>query len=93
MLSLGKFVIQESARAIKRFSDLGYNDLIVSINVSTRQFQNTDLYQDLKDELFKNSVNPKQLGIEITESIMIQHIKKNSSNTSRDKKSWYFYLY
>ncbi|EDZ62640.1 diguanylate cyclase/phosphodiesterase (GGDEF & EAL domains) [Sulfurimonas gotlandica GD1] len=76
MLSLGKFVIQESSLAIRRFSDLGYNGLKVSINISTRQFQNTDLYQDLKEELSKNDVDPKQLGIEITESIMMQHIKK-----------------
>ncbi|MDA3908517.1 MAG: EAL domain-containing protein [Sulfurimonas sp.] len=76
MLGLGKFVIQESSRAIRRFSDLGHHDLKISINISTRQFQNTDLYHDLKDELSINSVNPNQLGIEITESIMIQHINK-----------------
>ncbi|WP_373002443.1 putative bifunctional diguanylate cyclase/phosphodiesterase [Sulfurimonas sp.] len=85
MLSLGKFVIQESSMAIRRFSDLGHNDLKVSINISTRQFQNTDLYHDLKDELSKNGVNPKQLGIEITESIMIQHIKKTLSTLQEIK--------
>lgn len=86
MLSLGKFVIQESSLAIRRLNDLGHNDLKISINISTRQFQNTNLYQDLKDELSKNSVNPKQLGIEITESIMIQHINKTLATLQEIKK-------
>lgn len=79
ILDLGKFVIQESNMAIRRFSDLGYKDLKISINISIRQFQNTDLYHDLKDELSKNSVNPKQLALEITESILIQHVNKTLS--------------
>ena len=77
ILSLGTFVLQAGIKAIKDFSDLGYKDLIISINVSSRQFQNRDLYQDLKNELQSSGINPKQLGIEITESIMMG----NTENT------------
>jgi diguanylate cyclase (GGDEF)-like protein len=86
MLSLGKFVIQESIAAIDRFNKLGYDDLKISINVSTRQFQNTDIYKDIKDELEKNSVRATSLSIEITEGIMIQQISKtiNTLNDIRD---------
>lgn len=76
ILSLGQYVVRDSIRAIKRFNELGFDQLKISINISTRQFQNTDLYQEIKDELEVNGVNPSQLGIEITETIMMQHINK-----------------
>ncbi len=86
MLSLGRFVIQEGVKAIKRFNDLGHDELKISINVSTRQFQNTDLYEDLKEVLIKYKVNPKQLGIEITEGIMIQQVHKTIDVLNKIKK-------
>lgn len=76
ILSLGKFVIQNSVKAIKKFEDLGFNDLVISLNVSTRQFQNTNLFEDLQNEIQKQGINPRQLGIEITESVMMKYINK-----------------
>ena len=76
ILNLGSFVIQESVKSIKKFSDMGYDDLMISLNVSTRQFQNSDLYEELKNELETHNINPKQLGIEITESVMMEYIDK-----------------
>ena len=77
ILTLGTFVIKEGIQSIKKFNDLGYKDLIISINVSSRQFQNKDLYQNLYREVQLAGIDPKQLGIEITESIMM----KNTDNT------------
>ncbi len=74
ILNIGKLVITESTQAIKRFNDLGFNDLTISINVSTRQFQNSNLYGDLQEAIQESKINPKQLAIEITESIMMRHI-------------------
>jgi diguanylate cyclase (GGDEF)-like protein len=76
ILSLGKFVIGQSTKDIKEFSSLGLKNLKISINVSTRQFQNGDLYTDLKSAMQQSKIDPKQLGIEITESIMMQHVSK-----------------
>lgn len=76
ILSLGKFVIQQSIKDIKELNLLGFKNLKISINVSTRQFQNADLYTDLKDEIQLKQIDSKQLGIEITESIMMQHVSK-----------------
>lgn len=74
ILNLGKFVIQNSTQAIKRFNSLGYKNLSISINVSTRQFQNTNLYQDLKESIDDNKIDSNQLGIEITESVMLKYV-------------------
>lgn len=77
ILSIGKFVIKESTQAIQRFNALGFNDLKISINVSTRQFQSSNLFEDLQNALRETQIDSKQLAIEITESIMMKYI--NSS--------------
>lgn len=86
ILSLGQFVLQEGVKSIKRLNSLGYEDLRISVNVSTRQFQNTDVYSDLKKELDTYNVKPEQLGIEITETIMMQHVDKTLSTLKQIKK-------
>jgi EAL domain-containing protein (putative c-di-GMP-specific phosphodiesterase class I) len=79
ILVLGMFVIKAGIRAIKNLSDLGYKDLRISINVSSRQFQSKDLYQNLQSEIQSSGIDPKQLGIEITESIMMSNTESTFS--------------
>ena len=79
ILNLGKFVIDESTMMIKRLNTLNYDDLIISINVSTRQFQNSNMHKDLEEAIDKAEIDSKQLAIEITESIMMKYID-NSLN-------------
>jgi len=76
ILNLGKLVIEESTKTIKELNDLGYTDLVISINVSTRQFQNSDLLTEINNEIALNNISPKQLGIEITESILMESVNK-----------------
>jgi len=77
IIKLGAWIIEEACRAISRFNtkDLKHK-LQLSINISTRQLQNDDVYQLIKNALEINHINPKQLSIEITESIMIEHKEK-----------------
>ena len=86
ILSLGKLVIQDSMKAIKKFEKIAANDLVISINISTRQFQNSDLFEDLKKELKLHSVKPHQIAIEITESVMMKYINKTLSTLNNIKK-------
>ena len=86
ILSLGQLVIENASKSIKKFADAGYDDLVISINISTRQFQNSNLYEDLKTQIDKNGINPKQLGIEITESVMMKYINKTLTALEDIKK-------
>jgi len=74
ILNIGKFVIKESTEAIQRFNALGLNNLKISINVSTRQFESSNLFEDLKSALQGTQIDSNQLAIEITESIMMKQI-------------------
>ncbi|WP_455755717.1 putative bifunctional diguanylate cyclase/phosphodiesterase [Sulfurimonas sp.] len=80
ILTLGKFVINESVKTIDKLNSLGEKDVVISVNVSTRQFQNSNLKQDLADAISSKNINSKQLAIEITESIMMEHVENAISN-------------
>lgn len=73
ILNIGKFVIEESAKAIKRLNTLGYKDLVISLNISPRQFQNSNLEKELQEAINDNQINPKQVAIEITEGVVMKN--------------------
>ncbi|MEA2110681.1 MAG: EAL domain-containing protein [Campylobacterota bacterium] len=74
ILPLGKWVIEEACRMISRLDKLKYDDLHVSLNVSTRQFQFANLYEDVRDAIQESGIDGSKLAIEITESIMMLHL-------------------
>jgi diguanylate cyclase (GGDEF)-like protein len=85
ILNIGKFVIEESTQAMQRLRNLGFDDLIISINVSTRQFQNSDLYQDLQEAMKKSAIKKGHLAIEITEGILMNHLEASLRTLNKIK--------
>ncbi|MFH0708923.1 MAG: EAL domain-containing protein [Pseudomonadota bacterium] len=75
ILSLGTWVINETVKMIRRMENAGFNDVHVSCNVSTRQFQNVNLYADIEYAMQTNGINPTLFAIEITESIMMEYLE------------------
>jgi len=75
ILKLGKWVINETVRAIKRLNESGYTDIHISCNVSTRQFQNINLYTEIENAVRENGIEPQLLAIEITESVMLEYLE------------------
>lgn len=75
ILKLGTWVIDETASMIRRMMDAGYRDVHVSCNVSTRQFQNIHLVDEIVAAMHTNEVNPALFAIEITESVMMESLE------------------
>lgn len=73
ILELGKFVIQNAAVFIKKIELLGFDDINISINISTLQAKDIELYYDLQNAIEKNAIQAKNLSIEITESVMAEN--------------------
>ncbi len=74
ILKLGTWIIDETAEMISRLEHSGYQDVHVSCNVSTRQFQNLHLFSDIENAIRSNSINPALFAIEITESVMMEYL-------------------
>lgn len=74
IIKLGTWIIEETAQTIKQLKEAGFNTVHVSCNVSTRQFQNLNLYGEIKEAIISNGIDPKLLAIEITESVMLDYL-------------------
>ena len=73
IIQLGAWVLREGCRQLslwQKTSSAG-RDLSLSINLSTRQFQNPTLFDDIEHTLVEFQLEPKCLKLEITESMMM----------------------
>jgi len=70
IVKLGRWVIEEGCRTIAELNRLGHNALHLSLNISTRQIQSDDVYAVIKEAIDTNQIDPAQLALEITESVM-----------------------
>ena len=73
ILKLGAWVIEEGCRTIARFNTLNVENIKLTVNVSTRQFQHGDLCNTIKNAIKNAGIEANQFCIEITESVMLHH--------------------
>lgn len=69
--AIGDWVIQEACRQNKAWQDEGYPKVPVSVNVSTKQFQQSGLAARIQFILHEVGLDPCYLGLELTESVMM----------------------
>ncbi len=74
--ALGLWVLAQAARQQVAWAAQG-SDLVVSVNLSPRQFVSSDLLHDITEVLREAGVNPARMELEITESMLLgedQHV-------------------
>lgn len=76
IIPIGEFVIRESCNQVKKWLDKGYNDLIVSINLSAKQIEDKNLLQVIKSSISKTGINASNIELEITESVAIKDMNQ-----------------
>ena len=74
IFSIAEWALHEACRQLKEWQELGYSSLHVSINLSARQFQHEGLIDFVLKTLEKTRLSPKNLILEITESIAMQNV-------------------
>lgn len=72
IIPIGDWVLREACRQVRAWHLAGHTDICVSVNLSTRQFKRGDLIDTIKRVLAETGVDGRHLGIEVTESLMIQ---------------------
>ena len=75
IIKLGRWVIEEGCKTIAELNAMGYDALNLSINLSTRQIQNDDIYEVVSTAISTHNIHPSQLALEITESVMITQVE------------------
>jgi diguanylate cyclase (GGDEF)-like protein/PAS domain S-box-containing protein len=73
IVPLGRWVVREACRQVRAWNlrRVARAPLLVSVNLSARQFQHPDLLDDVSLALAESDLAPSCLALEITESAMI----------------------
>lgn len=78
IVPLGEWVLLESCEALKRWLEQGISPIKMSVNLSSRQFQDPKLYQMVEQTLAFTQVPAQLLELEVTESMVMQDIENNN---------------
>lgn len=76
IISIGEWVLHESCRRTSEWIAMGYTDMKVSVNVSARQFKDPCFKASVISALKSSNLNPGNLMLEITESMLMGDIDK-----------------
>ncbi len=76
---IGNFILLQSCIQNKKWIDLGYKPLRISVNLSVYQFRQKNLVSIIKNILKETSLGPEYLDLEITESGILENEEENIS--------------
>jgi len=80
---IGEWVINEACRQRAEWKERGLLDFRIDINLSGRQFVHNDIFSTLKHSLAKHHLTPSEIGIELTENVLIHAGENNLLNLKR----------
>ncbi|WP_034602748.1 bifunctional diguanylate cyclase/phosphodiesterase [Maridesulfovibrio frigidus] len=76
IVPIGRTVMEHSCMDQHEIRNKGGHDLMISINLSARQFQEENLLQTVKEVVNSCNADPNMLEFEITESVLMNDIDK-----------------
>ena len=74
IVEIGNWIIDRVCGDIKSFEGLKGDDFKVSINISAVQFKDSDVLKQMTEAIERYGINPKNLEIEITESLLLEDL-------------------
>lgn len=74
IVPLGEWVLRTACRQAKEWTESGLGSLRVAVNLSSRQFRQPDLVDMIAGILTETGLNPNQLELELTESMIMQDV-------------------
>ncbi len=79
---LGKLVLQDSARALARWTRF-QPDFCISVNISPGQLNHGELLEDLRSLISEHNIDPHNLKLEITENLLLEDKNISLLNSAR----------
>jgi diguanylate cyclase (GGDEF)-like protein/PAS domain S-box-containing protein len=78
IVPIGAWVLEEACRQVQQWQEERCNGraLLLSVNVSARQFQAPDLVETVASVLERTGFNPTSLKLELTESMMMHDVER-----------------
>ncbi|MGL5278522.1 MAG: sensor domain-containing protein [Cetobacterium sp.] len=74
---IGAFIIKTAFSFAKKINENREKKVIVSVNISAVQIMKHNFVRTIKKIITETEVNPSYIGIEITETVLLQNIEEN----------------
>ncbi|MFZ2853933.1 MAG: EAL domain-containing protein [Rhodocyclaceae bacterium] len=74
IIPIGEWVLREACRQLKAWHDAGQRHLYVTVNLSGVQLQQAGFIDTLRSVLHDTGVDPRCVTLEITESMLMEHV-------------------
>jgi diguanylate cyclase (GGDEF)-like protein/PAS domain S-box-containing protein len=76
ILPIGQWVLETACIQLKAWQqDVLTRDLVLSVNVSAKQFRQTDFVAQVKAVVQRHAINPRLLKLELTESMLLESVE------------------
>jgi diguanylate cyclase (GGDEF)-like protein len=75
IMPIGRWVVHEACRQARSWQDAGLPLIPVSVNISALEFRSSSFLQSIVDILAETGLEPGYLEIELTESVLMAHLK------------------
>ncbi len=83
---LGEWLINKACKQNKLWHQSGFRSLIISVDFSSKQLEQTDLFPRLNKILFDSSLKSNFLELVISEKVLLANIKANMQRLNLIKK-------
>lgn len=78
-LPMAEWVIREACKMNKAWQDEGYGHMVISVNLTPKQFLHPDLADIIKRALEEFKLNPKYLEIEVDEKSVMEDVATSAN--------------
>ena len=77
IVPLGEWVFRTACMQVKAWDQEGYRDIVVSVNLSPRQFISRKLMPSMKLALMETGIDPSRIDFEVTESMAMRNLEQS----------------
>lgn len=74
IMQITRYVLRQACRQNRKWQDKGYLPIDIAVNVSARDFRDSDMHAIIRDIIELTGIDPAYLNIEITESVIMRNV-------------------
>lgn len=74
IVPIGKWVLKTACTQLKEWTEMGYKDISMAVNLSARQFKDKDFVLMVINTIEDIGIDPSNLELEITETVALENL-------------------
>jgi EAL domain-containing protein (putative c-di-GMP-specific phosphodiesterase class I) len=78
MVPIGQWVLREACTQARAWLDAGLRPGPMAVNISAAEFRHQDFLENLRGILEDTRLDPRQLELELTEGVLMQHLESTA---------------